>query len=154
MLGNSGEVIVVPRNFKLLEELEASEKGLGDLTVSFGLVDPEDIFLTNWNGSIFGPPGTHHDNRIYELHIHCGDNYPDQVPDVRFVSKINMTCVDQNNGRVNRADYRLLASGTGKWELRIFLLQSEMKWPQAQIEDYSNHQKAQRFELGTWNLDY
>jgi len=53
----SGEVVVVPRNFKLLEELERSEKGHGDMTVSFGLVDPGDIFLIEWNGSIMGPPG-------------------------------------------------------------------------------------------------
>lgn len=49
--------IVIPRNFKLLEELEASEKGTGDMSVSMGLVNGDDIFLTEWNGSILGPPG-------------------------------------------------------------------------------------------------
>lgn len=47
----------VPRNFKLLEELEHSEKGHTDMNVSFGLSDPEDIFLTNWNCTVLGPPG-------------------------------------------------------------------------------------------------
>lgn len=27
------------------------------MSVSLGLVDPDDIFLTEWNGSILGPPG-------------------------------------------------------------------------------------------------
>lgn len=52
----SGEVVIVPRNFKLLEELEKSEKGHGDMCISFGLVDSGDTFLTEWNGGILGPP--------------------------------------------------------------------------------------------------
>lgn len=52
----SGEVVIVPRNFKLLEELEKSEKGQGDMCISFGLVDSGDTFLTEWNGGILGPP--------------------------------------------------------------------------------------------------
>ena len=53
----AGEVVIVPRNFKLLEELEKSEKGLGDMAISFGLADPGDTFLTDWNGGILGPAG-------------------------------------------------------------------------------------------------
>jgi len=51
----AGETVIVPRNFKLLEELEKSEKGLGDMAISFGLVDSGDTFLTEWNGGILGP---------------------------------------------------------------------------------------------------
>jgi ubiquitin-conjugating enzyme E2 variant len=36
--------------------LEASEKGTGDMNISLGLVDHDDIFLTEWQGSIIGPP--------------------------------------------------------------------------------------------------
>ncbi len=52
-----GETVIVPRNFKLLEELERSEKGLGDMNISYGLVDSSDTFLTEWNGGILGPHG-------------------------------------------------------------------------------------------------
>ena len=51
----AGETVIVPRNFKLLEELEKSEKGHGDMSISFGLVDSGDTFLTEWNGGILGP---------------------------------------------------------------------------------------------------
>ena len=53
----AGEVVIVPRNFKLLEELEKSEKGIGDMSISFGLQDPGDTFLSDWNGGILGPVG-------------------------------------------------------------------------------------------------
>eukprot|EP00980_Cylindrotheca_fusiformis_P001644 scaffold374_cov124-Cylindrotheca_fusiformis.AAC.3 len=95
-----GEAVIVPRNFKLLEELEKSEKGLGDMAISFGLVDSGDTFLSNWNGGILGPAGTQHDGRFYQLHIHCPEKYPAVPPNVKFISKINMNCVDSRTGTV------------------------------------------------------
>ena len=92
--------VVVPRNFKLLEELEASEKGHGDMSVSMGLVKNDDIFLTEWNASILGPSGSIHDGRLYELQITAGPNYPAEPPVIRFMSKINMSSVDQRTGEV------------------------------------------------------
>ncbi|KAF9164453.1 E2 ubiquitin-conjugating protein mms2 [Actinomortierella ambigua] len=87
----------VPRNFKLLEELERGEKAIGDRTVSFGLADGgEDIYMSNWNGTIIGPPHSVHENRIYSLQIHCGPQYPDSPPVFKFVSRINLPCVDAN----------------------------------------------------------
>lgn len=95
-----GETVVTPRNFKLLEELENSEKGHGDMSISFGLVDSGDTFLTDWNGGILGPAGTQHDGRFYQLRIQCSDSYPEVPPTVKFVSKINMSCVDSRTGAI------------------------------------------------------
>mmetsp|Transcript_7177 Transcript_7177/g.10677 ORF Transcript_7177/g.10677 Transcript_7177/m.10677 type:complete len:139 (+) Transcript_7177:89-505(+) len=92
--------VIVPRNFKLLEELEASEKGTGDMSISMGLVDPDDILLTEWNASILGPAMTPFDGQLYELRVTCGPNYPNQPPVVRFVTRINLSCVDQRTGMV------------------------------------------------------
>jgi ubiquitin-protein ligase len=41
-----------------------------------------------------------HENRIYSLKIHCGDDYPDVPPDVTFLSRINLPCVHPVTGKV------------------------------------------------------
>lgn len=73
--------------------------------------------MSDWNGTILGPPhvglSQHnmrphadllaqsvHENRIYSVSIHCGPNYPDQPPEIKFTSKINLPCVNAQNGQV------------------------------------------------------
>ncbi|CAD6506258.1 BgTH12-07185 [Blumeria graminis f. sp. triticale] len=91
----------IPRNFRLLKELEKGEKGLGVETCSYGLVDGDEMLMSNWMGTIIGPPRSAHENRIYSLKMYCGDQYPDKPPTIQFVSRVNLPCVNQKNGKVD-----------------------------------------------------
>ena len=113
--------VVVPRNFKLLFELEASEKGTGDMYITMGLSTPDDILLTEWNASILGPPGTTFDGRFYELRVTAGPDYPTRPPEVRFVTKCNLPCVDQTTGQVTR-EFPGLAQWNPNMEIQSVLV--------------------------------
>lgn len=88
--------VVVPRNFRLLDELEKGQKGDTATGVTWGLEQSDDITLTYWSGTIFGPPATNFENRIYSLSIICGNTYPDSVPQIKFNTTINLSVVDKN----------------------------------------------------------
>merc|ERR1712039_794654 len=106
-----GENVVVPRNFRLLEELEKGEKGLGgDGSISYGLDRQDDTYLRTWNGTIIGPLRTPFQDNIYMLRIECGMDYPNKPPKVQFTSKINMTCVKQSDGEVDSKKFPLFNS--------------------------------------------
>ncbi|GMM45695.1 E2 ubiquitin-conjugating protein [Pichia kluyveri] len=112
----------IPRNFKLLEELEKGEKGLGPDSCSYGLSNPDDITMSNWNATILGPPNSNHENRIYSLKIHIGNNYPLEPPTIKFISKINLPCVDNSNGNIIPSKFKTLQNWNYNYSIEILLL--------------------------------
>lgn len=36
------------------------------------------------------------ENRMYSLKIDCGERYPDEPPTIKFLTKININCINQN----------------------------------------------------------
>ncbi|CEG69947.1 hypothetical protein G6F70_008600 [Rhizopus microsporus] len=110
----------VPRNFRLLEELEKGEKGIGDGACSYGLAD-DDILMHNWHATILGAPHSVHENRIYSLKVYCGDNYPSEPPSVQFVSRINLPSVNPQTGKVEPNRLPCLANWRPNYTLETVL---------------------------------
>ncbi|KAI9179816.1 E2 ubiquitin-conjugating protein mms2 [Blastocladiella emersonii ATCC 22665] len=135
----------VPRNFRLLEELEKGEKGIGDGTTSYGLANPDDILMSDWNGTILGPPHTVHENRIYSLKLHCDAHYPDMPPLVSFISKVNLPCVNQTNGKVDPARLPCLS----RWD-RSYTLETVLAELRREMASSANKKLAQPPEGSTF----
>ena len=89
--------------------------------ISNNITIGDDKSFTNWNGTIIGPPNTNFDNRIYMMSIFCGQNYPDQAPQIKFNSKINIPCVDQSNGTVTNK-FHMFASWKSQYTLEAVLI--------------------------------
>lgn len=116
-------VCAVPRNFRLLEELERGEHGIGDGSVSYGLADADDIMLTRWNGTILGPMNTVYENRIYTLSLTCGDSYPQSPPSVRFLTRVNLTSVHRHTGIVDASRCAVLKNWSPSYGIETLLLE-------------------------------
>jgi len=131
---------VVPRNFRLLAELEAGEKGHGEEKekhksapwCSYGL-DGDDIFLSYWNGTIIGPQNTPLGEYIFNIKIHCGKEYPDKPPTLKFVDKINMDCIDPQGNVTNKLP--ILAQWKRDYQIKDILYQlHEMMTPASKLK--------------------
>eukprot|EP00756_Hemistasia_phaeocysticola_P006862 Hpha_TRINITY_DN14026_c0_g1::TRINITY_DN14026_c0_g1_i1::g.44471::m.44471/K10704/UBE2V; ubiquitin-conjugating enzyme E2 variant len=92
--------VQVPRNFKLIDDLEKAEKDPPP-GISLGLDSYDDIYLQKWNATIMGPPGSPFEGRVMFLAIEATMRYPQEGPKVKFQSKVNIPGTVDASGRVD-----------------------------------------------------
>ena len=79
--------------------------------------------MNQWNGTIIGPGHSVHENRIYSLSIRCGPKYPDEPPEITFLTRINLPAVDQNHGKVDPNKLGVLANWKSTFTLETVLVE-------------------------------
>jgi len=120
MAQNSDQAVVVPRNFRLLEELENGQRGVSDGSISWGLEDDDDILMTRWRCIIIGPPRSAYEGRIYNVRIECGDHYPERPPRVQFVTRVTLRGVD-SQGVVQSDQVQILKTWRRSYTIQSLL---------------------------------
>ena len=124
--------------------MEKGEKGIGAESISYGFTNQDDITMTDWNGTILGPPHLTHENRIYLLNIICNGTYPDKPPKLTFVSKINLPCVD-SKGQVLVDKFETL----NRWK-RNYTIETTLLELRKEMAAPSNKKLAQPAEGSTY----
>jgi len=82
--------VEVPRSFRLLGELEASEKGGLDGRITYGLRDDSDVDMKHWTAAIVSVSGN-----IYSVDVECSMEYPNEPPRMVFTEpKVRLACTD------------------------------------------------------------
>lgn len=79
--------------------------------------------MSKWNATILGPSNSVHQNRIYSLRLICGDQYPDAPPEVWFLTKVNLPCVRQTDGKVDAAQFAPLARWRRDYNMESLLVE-------------------------------
>jgi len=59
--------------------------------------------------------------RIYTLVIKCGDKYPMEPPQLKFISKINMDCVNKTTGYVEPSKFDILKNWKHEFSIEYVL---------------------------------
>ncbi|GMM50489.1 E2 ubiquitin-conjugating protein [Starmerella bacillaris] len=137
-------MVQTPRNFRLLEELEKGEKGLGSDACSIGLANLDDISMTNWTGTILGPPHSAYENRIYALSIEAGPEYPVKPPVMKFLTRVNLPCVD-SEGNVIPQELNALAKWKPETTMEAVLLSLRKFMAQPQNRNLSQPSEGEMY---------
>ncbi len=77
--------------------------------------------MSSWMCTILGPPGSVHENRIYSLRLFCDKDYPQSRPQLRFISKVNMSCVNQRDGTVDPNGVSVLKNWNKNYTIEVVL---------------------------------
>jgi hypothetical protein len=131
----------VPRNFRLLEELEKGEKGLGagiaDLqnitphtvlthtseACSYGLDNGDDLLMSDWNGTILGPPHVRGSwNLDHDLSLTCYYRASMRTASTALRSTVvpSIPTCPQKSPSLPRSTYRAWTKGMERYIRRTY----------------------------------
>ena len=102
--------VVVPRSFKLLEELDNRSNYTG---ISYGLDDPNDSTLTKWTAMVIDSAG-----RMSSFIIICDLTYPLNCPLVELMSTENSKVKSLFTKKNNKLVLKSSLSAIKNWTLQ------------------------------------